>query len=243
MRSRPSAARARTDFSASRDAWNAWDEDLSWVARSRREEVRFSCSRRSVDRASSVSASGGGEVGVGLWRDDPVAVAVAVVDGVAVSLRCLFRSAGSGVVVVGAELASIVLVGGGMVDDVVMVVVFAVGVPLARACLETSSSGVASSAVLVPSSGVPKRSSEESASSSSSSKLFSLSHPLTRDEERTSSSDWISSSAFCTCFRVWRLREREDWSSWRRSTGLICGRLRSRACRFARAYSMFLKLR
>lgn len=178
MRSRPSAARARTDFSASRDAWNAWDEDLSWVARSRREEVRFSCSRRSVDRASSASVSGGGEVGVGLWRDDPVAVAV--VDGVAVSLRCLFRSAASGVVVVvGAELASIVLVGGGMVDDVVVVVVFAVGGPLACACLETSSSGVASSAVLAPSSGVPKRSSEESASFSSSSKSSSLSHPLT----------------------------------------------------------------
>lgn len=189
MRSRPSAARARTDFSASRDAWNAWDEDLSWVARSRREEVRFSCSRRSVERASSVSASGGGEVGVGLWRDDPVAAAV--VDGVVVSLRCLFRSAGPGVVVVvGAELASIVLVGGGMVDDVVVVVVaFPIGGPLACACLETSSSGVASSAVLAPSSGVPKRSSEEPASSSSSSKSSSLSHPLTRDEERTSSSD------------------------------------------------------
>lgn len=128
MRSRPSAARARTDFSASRDAWNAWDEDLSCVARSRREEVRFSCSRRSVDRASSVSASGGGEVGVGLWRDDPVAVAV--VDGAAV-LWCLFRRAGAGLVGVGAELASTVLVDGGMVDDVAVVVVFVVGKPLA----------------------------------------------------------------------------------------------------------------
>ena len=100
VRSRPSAARARTDFSASRDAWNAWDEDLSWVARSRREEVRFSCSRRSVDKASSVSDSASG---VGLWRDDPVAVAVAVAvaEGVAV-LWCLFLRAGAGVVGIGA---------------------------------------------------------------------------------------------------------------------------------------------
>lgn len=52
--SMPETARSSTDFSFSRVDWKSCVEVLSWLARLRRELVRSSCSRREVERASSL---------------------------------------------------------------------------------------------------------------------------------------------------------------------------------------------
>ena len=69
--SSPSTARSSTDFSDSREVWKAVEEDLSRVARERRESVRVSCSRRLEERACSVVWVWLGVVGVGsgAWVD------------------------------------------------------------------------------------------------------------------------------------------------------------------------------
>lgn len=95
--SRPLTARSNTDFSFSSEAWNAVDEVLSCVASERRESVRDSCSRRSVERASSevwvwsCEVCFGVVVGRGLWRFRSVDV------GGGVGVASVVVGAGAGV--------------------------------------------------------------------------------------------------------------------------------------------------
>lgn len=191
-RSRPSTARARTDFSDSREEWKAWEEDLSWLARERSEVVRSSWVVRSVVSWDSVWAAvddeGAGSVcacGRGRGKRSapgfvlaPVVVAVGVVGAVDDDddggRWDLFRrvgraSSGSGLIgcVVDCGCGCVVAVGTSDVVVVVVVVVVAKGAPpsSSKAPLPPSPD------VLLPSSGVttPKRSSSSSDSDSDSS--------------------------------------------------------------------------
>lgn len=115
--SSPSTARARTDFSDSRELWKVCEEALRSLARERREAVRASCSAREVSRADSVERVLSEAVlllVVGWGRDVDAPVVVAVGVDVEAVVACRWRRAD----VPGGAASEVDKVGGN-VDDAV----------------------------------------------------------------------------------------------------------------------------
>lgn len=195
----PETARSSTDFSFSSVDWKSCVEVLSWLARLRREVVRSSCSRREVERASSLVVS---------EEDEAVVLKPVVLAGGAGfclvwgALRLRRVDCGTVVAVLEGVDADVDVVGG----IGVVVGSFAAG-------LESSVIGawVDSTATGFENKSFHSSSSESSSSASSSS----------------SARDSSSSRTLCIRFRSCLSRAISACASCRRSSGLICGRARS----------------
>lgn len=192
------------------------------MARSRREVVRVSCSDWCVERVCSLlsRAEGVWDLDLVCGVGEKVVEVVVAVGGCEMLWRFRRMEVGSGAAVV-VDGGGGGMLGAGCFVSISLSVVVGVSVAVAVAAAvfpsnsSESSSGVASKSSLVSSpSSSSSKASEEATSSITEPKLFNTVRNLP------------------TSFKI----------SWRRSTGLICGRVFSRDWRFLRAYSMFCSL-